>query len=267
MTTSALTPAPRRHAYVLRYSAWQFRDYAINIGILSVILFGLLGMLEVMQLRMATRTLELNPRLVSQLGRMRQESFQHLFTMYASVGPILALSGMVSQDRSMGYVRFLFAKPLNPLRFYLQSFVVRTIGYFVVAALLVACYRAFEPTADLGRVAAGLGLFFIAFGGMTFLGSVISKYDGLGTVAFLLISVVVWAQWEISTTIWHALTYLVPPIEKFSGVSDWVSNLNPLNPGQPVVFPTKWVIWTVSYGVACLVLGVVLLRKRPLARA
>jgi len=267
MTTLAITPAPRRRAQLLRYALWQARDYAINLAILTLILFALLGALEIMQLRLAGRSMMDNPRLVSSFAAMQAQSFQHLFTMYAAVAPVIAISGIVSQDRTMGYVRFLFAKPLDPVKFYLQSFIVRGVGYFVVAAMLVAGYRAFEPTADLMRVAAGLGLYFLAFGGMVFLGSVFSKYDGLGAIAFLLISVMVWDKGETSKSVFHYATYLFPPIEKFTALSDWVSNMNALDPRQPAGFPTKWVAWTVCYGVACLVLGVVLLRKRPLARA
>ena len=89
----------------------------------------------------------------------------------------------------------------------------------------------------------------------------------MGTIGFLILSVIVWNKAQTSKWVFHYMAYLFPPIEKFSGLSDWVSNVNPVNPGQPVLFPTKWVIWTVCYGVACLVLGVVMLRKRPLARA
>jgi hypothetical protein len=267
MTSLTITPAPRRRAQLLRYSLWQCRDYAINLGILSFILFGLLGVLEIMQLHVVARGVARNPALAAPFAMMQAQSFEHLFTMYAAVGPILALSGVVSQDRAMGYVRFLFAKPLNPLRFYLQAFVVRGVGFFVVAAILLACYRAFEPSADLARVAAGLALFFVAFGGMVFLGSVLSKYDGLGTIAFLLISVMAWEKGASSKGVFHYLAYLFPPIEKFSALDDWVSNMHALDPRMAAAFPTKWVAWTVCYGVACLVLGVIMLRKRPLARA
>lgn len=267
MTAPALSPAPRRRAQLLQYSLWQFRDYAINIAIISIILFGLIGTLEVMQLRAMTAAMANSRMSPASLDRMRTQSFQNIFAIYSSVGPIVALSGIISQDRSLGYVRFLFAKPLNPLRFYLQSLVVRAIGFFVVGAVLLAVYRQFEPSADVGRIAAGLALTFVAFGGMVFLGSALTKYDGLCAVAFLLLSVLVWGKWATATGAAHLVTYLFPPIDKFSALNDWVSNLNQFNTGLPVAFPTKWVVWTVSYGVACLVLGVILLRTRPLARA
>jgi hypothetical protein len=248
MTAPALTPAPRRTAHLLPYALWQFRDYAINIALLSIILFGLLGALEVVTLHSATAMMATSRGYAVNLARMQGQSFQRLFAIYSAVGPIVALSGIISQDRSLGYVRFLFAKPVNPLRFYLQSFFVRAVGFFVVGGVLLA-------------------LTFVAFGGIIFLTSALTKYDGLVTIAFLLLAVLVWGKWDGSKGFGHLLTYLFPPIDKFSGIDDWVSNVSSIDPRLPVVFPTKWVVWTVCYGVACLVLGVVMLRKRPLARA
>ncbi len=267
MTAPTATSAPRRHAHLLPYALWQCRDYTINIAAISIILFGLLGMLEVMQLHAAEIVMAASPDFAVTLARMQQGSFQQLFSMYATVGPIVALSGVVSQDRSLGYVRFLFAKPLNPIHFYLQSFVVRAAGFFAVGGVLLKAYRQFEPSADVPRIAAGLALAFVAYGGILFLWSVLSKYDGLCVVAFLLLSVLVWGKWEASTRLIHVVTYAFPPVDKFSGLDNWVSGVNALDSRAAAVFPTKWVVWTVCYGVACLVLGVVLLRKRPLARA
>jgi hypothetical protein len=267
MTAPVLTAPPRRKARLLRYAGWQFRDYLINIAVVSIILFGLMGMIEVMQLEMMAAATTGNRIFVANLAGLRAQSFMRIFGIYATVAPIIALSGVISSDRTMGYVRFLFAKPLDPLRFYLQSFVVRLAGFLLVAAVLLLVYGRYEPLPDLSRVAAGLALAFIAYGGMVFLASALTKYDGLVTVAFLLIAVLVRAKWETAAGVTRFLPYLFPPVSRFSDIDNWVVNVNALGGRAPAEFPTKWVVWTVGYGVACLVLGLVALRKRALVKA
>ncbi|MDB4876747.1 MAG: hypothetical protein JWM41_3193 [Gemmatimonadetes bacterium] len=264
MTVPAL---PRRRARLLRYGGWQARDYLINVAVISIGLFGLMGTLEIMQLGAMEAMAMGNRAFVANLGRMRAQSFMHVFAIYATVGPIVALSGIIANDRAMGYVRFLFAKPLNPLLFYLQSFLVRLAGYFAVAGVLLAAYGYFDPVGDLERVAVGLLLGFVAYGGVLFLASALTKYDGLVTVAFLLLATLAWGKWETATGVRRFIPYLFPPVGKFSDVNNWVANLNPFDPRAPAVFPGKWVAWTVCYGVACLLLGLVALRKRALVKA
>jgi hypothetical protein len=267
MSTSVMDLPPRRRARLARYGVWQLRDFAINIALISIVLFGLMGALEIMQLSAMAALSGTNRAFAANLAQMRAQSFTRTLGIYSTVGPIIALSGIVANDRAMGYVRLMFAKPLNPLAFYLQSFVVRLIGYLAVAAVLVAAYGYFEPTAPVTRIAASLLLGFIAYGGMVFLASTLSKYDGLVTIAFLLMSAIAWGKWGAEAGVRRFIPYLVPPIDKFGDVNGWATGLVPYGSHDPTPFPTKWVAWTICYGVACLLLGLVALRTRALVKA
>ena len=59
-----------------------------------------------------------------------------LVHLVALVGSIFATSGLVSDDRSRNYYRFLFAKPLDPIRYYAQAFVLRGLVIILIAAFV-----------------------------------------------------------------------------------------------------------------------------------
>jgi hypothetical protein len=264
MTVPAVS-IPRRRALMGRYALWQAGDFVINVGIITIILFGLLGVIAIMQIRLNEQYFIASHRTMPLAGRLGP--FLEVFAMFTMVGPIIAMSGVVSQDRTSGYTRFLFAKPVSPRAFYLQSVAVRMIGYLVVGHILVLAYSFYQPPSYTVRFVADMLLSFISVGGILFLFSVASRYDGLLLVVFLLLGSIVRDSWEKAAGIKHAVTFLFPPVNHVGDLHHWVVGVNGVGSMAAVEFPAKWVWWNAGYGLACGILGLYLLRKVPLTKA
>jgi hypothetical protein len=264
MTTSTI-PVPRRHARLGRYALWQAGDFAMNVGIISVILFALLGVVTWMNLH-AMEEFYIARRQPFPLGT-KLIVFKDAFAAFVMVAPIISLSGIVSQDRTLGYTRFFFSKPVSPRVYYAQSFLVRLLGYLVVGHVLVLTWAYFELPGYTVRFVGDMVLGFVAVGGIVFLISVVSRFDGLVAIVALLLAEIFWSKWETVTGIKHWLTYLLPPVNHIGDLHAWLVGVDAMASVVPIPFPTKWALWNAGYGLACLALGLYLLRRIPLTKA
>jgi hypothetical protein len=265
MTAPSLSVA-RRRARLARYALWQAADFGINVAIIETLIFGLLGVTFIMNMHAQEAFLSGSGMTMS-LGQ-KLNVFKELFTMFSSVAPMIAMTGIVSTDRTSGYTRFLFAKPLSPVRYYLQAAVVRWLGVLVVAHVLMLGWSFYAPLpAYSWRAIAALTCLFVAIGGMVFLLSVVSRYDGLIAIVLLLVSAIAWDKWEHAGGFKQALTYLLPPISKLGEIPNWFVGVNGQGSVVTMPFPTTWFWWLSGYGMACLVSGLVMLRRVPLTKA
>jgi len=264
MTASAAS-LPSRRARLGRYAVWQARDFGVNIAIVTLVIFGLLGVMFVMNLRsmesyLASRHMEMP---VSQKLNM----FKEIVAMFTTTAPMIAMSGIVSSDRSNGYTRFLFAKPLSPVRYYAQSALVRFVGYLVLGHVLFFAWGFFEPRpAYSWTLPAMLTGLFVAIGGILFLLSVVTKYDGLIVIVTLLVSAIAWDKWEQAKGLKHALIYLLPPMTKIGEIHGWFIGVNIAGTVMEMPFPARWFWWLSAYGMTCLVSGLIILRRLPLSK-
>jgi len=266
MTMPGLT-FPPRSARLGRYSAWQSRDFVINVAILTVVLFALIGGVEIMQLRFQERVMAGRQFQRPMSINVKLMQFLSIYGMFSIVAPIIATSGIVSQDRTLGYTRFLFSKPLSVRSFYLQSFLVRLIGLLALGQILVLAYGHFEPPAYTPRFLAEMSISFLSVAGVVFLLSTVTRYDGLLAIVFFLLGTLVRSRWESAGGLGQALTYLFPPIDQSEQLRRWVLGLGPMGELISPNFPWKVVLWNGGYGLACLVLGLYLLRRIPLTKA
>jgi hypothetical protein len=271
MTAATISPAPlanvppRRRARLGRYALWQFGDFGFNVAILMFILFALLGVMFQMSLN-AQAAYTASHHMTLPLGAKLQ-SFTMLLTMFTTVAPFIAMSGVFATDRTNGYTRFLFAKPVSPVRFYAQSVLIRLVGYLAVGCALLLWWSRYTPPELSAKFVVDLVGAFFTVGGIIFLLSVVTRYDGLIAIVFLLVSAIVWDKWGDATGIRHAITYLFPPIGKLSVTHRWFLGISDLGSMAVVPFPTKWFVWTSGYGLACLVFGLILLRRVSLTKA
>jgi hypothetical protein len=264
--TAPSVPFVRRHARLGRYAFWQFYDFGLNVGILSVLIFALLGVSFLMSLHAHETFLESQRRPMA-LGQ-KLGYFKQLVEMFTSVAPMIAMSGIVSTDRSSGYTRFLFSKPLSPTRYYGQTVAVKWIGYLVVAHVLMWWYSFFAPVPEYSwKAVVAFSCLFISVGGILFLLSVVTRVDGAVAILFLLCSAIAWDRWEQTTGFKHALLYLLPPINNGSAIQEWFIGINGAGTVMDIPFPAKWFWWLTGYGLACLVAGLVILRRAPLTKA
>ncbi|HVX40402.1 MAG TPA: hypothetical protein VHB25_12595 [Gemmatimonadaceae bacterium] len=264
--TAPSIPLQRRRARLGYYSLWQIRDFVLNTGIMSIVLFGLLGTIFVLQIHAQTEMFANMHR--DMPPNLALRTFMELLSMFSFTAPILALNGVLATDRASGYTRFLFAKPVSPLAFYGQSAVVRVIGFLVVACVLQALWAAFEPPALTWKFVVDMTAFVITVGGIVFVLSAATKYDGLIAVVFMLLTALLRDRWYAKTGPLHYLSYLFPPLGKLVDVQSWSLGFDGTSDRlQSLPFPAGSFWWNVGYGLAMFAIGFVILRKRSLTKA
>jgi hypothetical protein len=251
--TSISTTATRvPRARLGRYAVWHLYDYLRDKGIATAITVGLIGYLNQVPLTRA-RDFGVAPSLADQLA---DQAFVGSMRYLAFLGVLFATNGLVADDRRYGYYRLLFAKPVNVVSYYAAKFLVYGAGFLVVAAALLGAYAAvvepfFPPT-----FLPALALIYVALGGIGFLLSAAFRFDWLSLAVVIGGSEVLWLLFRESGGWRAALLKLLPPVHLLDGVYQAVR--------AEGVLPAGDLAWLVGYGVACLVLGLVVVRKRAL---
>jgi hypothetical protein len=261
--------APTR-ARVVRYGVWQMRDFLLDRGISLLIIGSLLGYLTLAPMLPALhRNLTtLPPRLIEKWGgmpgatAMLMKDFNEMFLRnfvggMVFVGALIAMNGIVANDRKQGYYRFLFTKPLAPWRYYGQAFLVHTLGFVVVISLLGAAYGVLVwPILSL-RLLLVLALMFVMYGGITFFLSAAARWDWLSLVAVTVAASFFWERFQNSPVVFAKLVYVLPPLHRTSEVYNALAKAEPL--------PWPLIEWYATYGLVCFVAGLIVLRHRRLA--
>jgi hypothetical protein len=277
-------PPRGRRSRLGAYALWQLRDYLLDkgIGLAMVMLFVLVS--AYVPLRRELFDAESLERLRPIVVRLYEEFVSWL----ALLGALFATNGIVSDDRKQGYYRFLFAKPVRVPAFYAQKFAVHLGGHLLVATLLLATFAMTVGRtnmqcgghAGIDRLRCTLGylggyldvsavpypspallltlaMLFVALGGVGFLLSAAWRVDWLSFMTVYIVSKVLWGFFERDAGWRGAAVHLLPPVHKLDGVYRALSRAEPL--------PMDDLRWLVLYGLACFVLGVVVVRRRPLA--
>ena len=168
-----------------------------------------------------------------------------------------AIHRIVAADRTMGYYRLLFSKPVSVSLFYAQRFAVHLAGLVVCVLILCVALRTGGTPVPIGSLTLYVVLLYVTMGGVGFLLSVITRYDWTLLIA-------VWYGAELLSTIardhdavWRPVTYVLPPVWLVDPVRDAL-----LRGTLPAVDSLAWLL---SYGVASFLLGLLLLERRPLS--
>lgn len=261
---------PARRARVARYGVWQLRDFLVERGVSILLIGGLLGYFTIAPMLPALhRNIQmLPPRLIEKWGGIAgatavlMKDFNEMFLRnflggMVFIGALLAMNGIVANDRKQGYYRFLFTKPLAPWQYYGQAFLINTIGFVGVLALLGGIYSALVWPILSMRVLFVSGLMCLMYTGITFVLSAAARWDWLSLVAATVVSSFLWERYKDSPAALAKLVYLLPPVHRTSEV------YNALAKSQPLPWPL--IEWYAAYGVACFIAGLVVLRYRRLA--
>jgi hypothetical protein len=242
----------RSRARLGRYSLWHLRDYLRDKGIATVITVALIGYLNQVPLTRA-RSFGVGESLATQLA---DQAFVVSMRYLAFLGVLFATNGIIADDRRFGYFRLLFAKPVNVVRYYAHKFLVYGAGFLAVSGLLLVVHGAtvepFFPAAFLPTLA----LVYIALGGIGFLLSAAFRFDWLSLAVVVGTSEVLWMLHRESVGWRAALLKLLPPVHLLDGVYHAVRTGRALPAGD--------LAWLVGYGVACMLLGLVIVRRRSL---
>jgi hypothetical protein len=235
-----------------RYSLWQFRDFAVERGVAIVIIGLLWGYLLIAPLRAAMGA-------AFSVGPL-SPTWPLLISVTSSVvslAVLIALNGIVSTDRKMGYYRFLFSKPVSPVAYYAQLFFVYMIGMLAAMLLLSGILRVLVPTFNIYNFLLYAAVIYIAMGGIGFFVSVATRFDWLTLAA-------IWVGSRVLRDVygprpgWQSKAVeLLPPVHKLSEVSHTLITNGTARASD--------VIWLLGYGALFFALGLLVLRRGSLA--
>jgi hypothetical protein len=244
-------------ARLLRYAPYQLKDYVLERGLVTLLIVALtlgppLGIVR-HQRGPGWGTGGDGAALLARL-------LVDVAVPVASLTVLFAIHGISSLDRQRGYFRFLFSKPVSVAAYYAQEFVVRLVGVLTVAALSAGTVAMLGGGAFPGQLVAYVALTYALLGGVGFLLSALVQFDGL---LLILVWLVAHTAIQVRRLYPHwipePVVRALPPVDKLDAARDaWLAGTG--------TFPAGDLLWAVGYGLACFVLGLVALRRRPLAR-
>lgn len=244
-----------QRARLADYAPWVLRDYFTNQGPATALVLLLVGFATVGPgMAMAGQTLVLGEVPEPMAAAMLQSMAERL----SFLGAFFATNGIIANDRKLGYYRFLFSKPVKPDRFYAMTFFLYGLGLTAVAIVLALIWGATVRPAFTVELFLIVALMYLAYGGIGFLLSAAWRFDWLSLVTVLLVANIGWLVWGNVDGIRHWLLYLLPPVHR----DDQVFALLSQTPNDPL--PWISLLWLGGYGLACFVLGMVVIRRRPL---
>jgi ABC-type transport system involved in multi-copper enzyme maturation permease subunit len=189
-----------------------------------------------------------------------QQAFELLLVIFAFVAGAAAAHGLVSHHRSREYDRLLFSRPINPARYYSQGFVLAGLGGVVLAIVGAEVYAVAVHPVSLAGVAGYVALAWVLVGGLAFLLSTLTAFH-LPILALVLAAdlAVDYYAGELSTAgvgpVAAVIQYVLPPAHVLVTLRGGFARGLPIDP--------RAVAWPAGFGVACIVVAMVLLRRRP----
>ncbi|MEP6507687.1 MAG: hypothetical protein ABJC63_05630 [Gemmatimonadales bacterium] len=229
-----------------RYALWQMRDFGRDRAI-SLIIIGLaLGVTFVAPVR------------AMQVAITEQGAKQLILVSLQQIVFIcsfVALNGIVSNDRKMGYYRFLFSKPVSIPAYYAQQLAIYFVGFMAIMALLLGAFAAFVyPLSPVGPLIY-CALVFLSLSGIAFLISSLFRFDWPILAGVFLGSLLLNSLWQYSEG-WRKLVLAVlPPLNKLTSLLGTILDRGTVD--------TIEVLWLLGYSLACFLAGLFVLRRRP----
>jgi hypothetical protein len=235
-----------------KYSLWQFRDFVIDRGV-AILIIGLLwGYTLIEPIRRA-----MGPAFSMKPSSPTWPLLITVASSIVSLSVLIAVNGIVSTDRKMGYYRFLFSKPVSAVAYYSQLFLVYMLGVVVAMLVLSGILRTIVPDFSIVNYLLYTALIFVAMGGIGFFISVATRFDWVTLAAVWLGSRALREFYGAKPGLPAKLVQVLPPVHKLNDVANGL-----ITNGSA---PTNDVIWLFSYGALFFVLGLVLLRQGSLA--
>lgn len=245
------TLVDNRRARLSRYLPWMARDYFTNQGPSTALVVLLVAFLSLQGITAAGGRIDAAPT------ELLQRVLRQLLSTLVFLGTFFATNGIIANDRKQGYYKFLFSKPVAPTWYYSATFAVYGAGLLVVSFALLGAWALMVRPIFPPAFPAVVLVMFLAYGGIGFLLSAAWRFDWLSLVTVLLVANVGWNLWGDTTGPVFWLLHLLPPVHRSDDVYDLV-----LDTGVPI--PWGSIAWLAGYGFTCFLLGLVVIRRRPL---
>ena len=234
------------------YAYWQLRDFVFERAA-AIIIVGLVLVFGVHESigAGAERLFAAGGREAYAFGA--RAVAQHV-TLLWFMTALIAIHGISANDRTTGRFRLIFAKPVRVLPYYAQAFVLHGIAFMLCSVIGLGALSRLVPMTSQTMTAAIVILFcsYVLVGGVGFLMSAIFRFDWVATTAIW--GLVLYVASKFQGARW---LYPLPPFWKIAEQLDLLKTLDPIE--------TRPLLWVVAYGVACFLLGLIILKRRPLA--
>lgn len=197
-------------------------------------------------------------------ARLAGEFVRTFGTVFIDLAAFLGISRLVTDDRSNGYYRFLFSKPVSIERFYVQQWMLHGALLVGIAAALAAWFQAIVAPASVPvqGVAVAMALTWVLVGGVGFALTTATSYDALLLVLGFAGSEILHAVKDAhGTPMWpwlQELTRLTMPVQKLSHLRDG------LYAGAGLSWPHA--AHVLAYGATGFLAGLIVLRRSSFAR-
>jgi hypothetical protein len=251
---------PPAESPLRRYLLYQIRDFVKQRGA-WMLAVGLLGIYFVWDNFDPSRSMQRPMRNGVARNPMDQirDGILIMGTGFAFLSSVFATHGIVSAERERGLQRFLFAKPIARIPYYLQKLGIAFVGTLVLTAVLTSLaglvFGVSVPLASALSLAVAL---FASVGGLTFLLSTLVRFEGgLALMASLAVIPLRAIATETDLGAWRlvgSIRYLLPPIER----------LGPLVDPNELGDPLRAVLWALAYGAVYITAGLMVLRRRSI---
>ncbi len=188
-------------------------------------------------------------------------AFHVVLATFAFVAAALAVHGLVARHRHRGYDRVMFSRPVDAVLYYAQAFVLAGVTSALIGAAAAEVYGAVVHNVSLIGVAAYVAFAWLTIGSFGMLLSALTRFHVPLLVLLLAADFALdryAAQLGAAGTPNAALDvvkYALPPGHVVASLAGPFSQGFAFDPGR--------LAWPLTFGVACVIATLVLLRKRP----
>ena len=240
-----------KRSRLLRYARYQLSDYFWERGAMVIII----ALLNLASSVVMLHNLPVNERVIVPGNEVAKDVLITFGTLML-LAVLFSSQELIGRPRKLGYFRLIFAKPVNPVLFYGQLFLVNLIGTVIVIALVAALFSVIALPVPIMRIAALTACGFIFLGGIGFLASAFVNYDSLLVIGVIGVSLIVAGYGEAHGGVAAAVARVLPPVLQMHNMNRMMIGQSP-DPGD--------LAWVLAYGTGAFIAGLVALRYRELA--
>ena len=235
------------------YIGWQARDFVTERGAPLLIVATLMSFPIIMGLRnVGQNVAPLQAAMSARYGIVQ------LFAEFSLISVLIGINGVVSNDRVKGYYRFLFAKPVSIPRYYAQAYVVNGVGLVVTGLGVLGAIYALGYPVFPARVLLMIVLVYLSLGGLGFFYSTLARFDWVLMGATWGVAQVLRAVYPAQESrAGRVLDVLLPPFHRLRDAG--------LELARGETPETTTLAWLLAWGISGFVIGLLILRRRPLA--